>query len=146
MGDEEETHVQTFTAPKVEEDIRKGKATKCQIELWDKLLESRIRLQKSVNVCNCLPQGDKVSSFRQIGGSQVTELISSVKKNLVDLLGKLLQLQSETFQQYPETQNVLSGKHNKKKKEEDEEENEENAESEDTLKLPSKRKHTLTID
>ena len=80
---------------------------------------------------------------------------------MVDLLGKLLQLQSETFQQYPETQNVLSGKHNKKKKEdddeilsdtdeeneknkeEDEEENEENAESEDTLKLPSKRKHTL---
>ncbi|KZV85717.1 TRAUB-domain-containing protein [Exidia glandulosa HHB12029] len=42
-------------------DIAKGKAVSCQLQVWDALIDARIRLQKSVLATQKLPQSDGLS-------------------------------------------------------------------------------------
>ena len=57
--------VDHFTATVMDDNILKGQSTKAQLDILDKLLESRIRLQKSLHLCNQLPQHDMMSKFRE---------------------------------------------------------------------------------
>ena len=42
-------------------------------EYMDKLLESRIRLQKSMQICNTMPQNEQMKNFLREGGPQIQE-------------------------------------------------------------------------
>lgn len=54
--DQEENEIRGETKGSENMDINKGKAIKNQISLWDNLLECRIKLHKTINLSNQLPQ------------------------------------------------------------------------------------------
>jgi len=160
---EDDDEISHFTESKMEKEIQKGKATKAQIELLDKLLETRIRLQKSLILTNRFPQSDVLSDFKDKANTQVVKDLNGVKSSMKDFLKNLLELQEYLLINNEETKSLLSGnneiKKDKNKFDEDEEiasdtedenesesEKEEEKEIEDKLNLPSKRKHTLTVN
>ncbi|EIW79177.1 TRAUB-domain-containing protein [Coniophora puteana RWD-64-598 SS2] len=73
-----------------EDDRKKGRAVSRQIALWDTLLDSRIRLQKSVHAGNRLPALSQYSA--------VSEVQASLNKMLVEALQvseEIMELQEE---------------------------------------------------
>lgn len=50
------TDIVAFTRTNVDEEATKGEHTLNQLRLLDSIIESRIRLQQSLNLCNRLPQ------------------------------------------------------------------------------------------
>jgi len=160
-SDDEEEGMNAFSAVKVDEEVQKGKSTKAQLDLWDKLLESRIRLQKSVQTCNCLPQTEHLKKFKVAGGNSIVDLTSTTRASITDLTTKLLELQAALMKMNPQTKHILTGGQAKAEKPEDDDEEipsdtedeksesdreDEGKEQEDKLKLPSRKgKHTLTM-
>lgn len=157
-NDDDRSGVSTFAQSKEQADRRKGEATKSQLAILDKMLESRIRLQKSLQLTNRLPQNDTMKEFKSHG--QVKEVYETAKGSLLHVLRQLLSLQDMVLNTNIETgtlltsgikkkSDVLSDEEIKSDTEDEEEEKEEEEVEEKTskniLNLPSKRKHTLTI-
>ncbi|XP_041092601.1 protein AATF-like [Polyodon spathula] len=69
--EEEDGAVMTFSKEKVGEEVKKGKAVKNQIALWDQLLEGRIKLQKALLTANQLPQPETFPAFKVMGGAEM---------------------------------------------------------------------------
>ena len=44
-------------------------------DVWDGLLETRIKLHKVLSACNQLPQGDALGQFTKAGGRQTEESV-----------------------------------------------------------------------
>ncbi|KAH7881800.1 TRAUB-domain-containing protein [Phlebopus sp. FC_14] len=75
-----------------EEDRKKGKAVSKQIVLWDLLLDARIRVQKSVNTGNRLPQLSQYAGFHEVQAS-LTKMLAeaqALSDELFDLQENLL--------------------------------------------------------
>ena len=142
-----------------DDNVKKGEATKSQLDILDKLLESRIRVQKSLHVCNQLPQHDTMQGFRDEATPQVKEAYESAKSSMKELLNKLLALQDKICDSNTETSALLTtgnvtssdpGDEEIPSDTEDEDEDvdkkeEKTTEQKNELNLPSKRKHTLTV-
>jgi len=150
--------IDTFSASTTDDNVTKGKATKNQLDILDKLLESRIRLQKSLQLCNQLPQHDVMDIFKEQAGPQVKESYESAQNLIKDLLSKLLKLQEVLCESNMETSSILTtgivkngdlGDEEIPSDTEDEDEDDSktksNSENSPGLDLPSKRKHTLTV-
>ncbi|XP_002158078.3 protein AATF isoform X1 [Hydra vulgaris] len=146
--------IENFNTTKVEEDVRKGTATKLQMELLDKLLESRIRLQKSLHIVNRLPLSQNMKIFASQNNLHAKDHYHTAKNSLIELLDQLLKLQSMLFEKNTETSTLLTSETNIKQIDSDEEitSDSEHEESEkkdfdgkSPLNLPSKRKHTLSV-
>jgi len=105
--DEEEDTISHFKAS-VDNNIAKGKATKRQLDILDKLLESRIRLQKSLHVCNQLPQQTTMQEFRNTATPQVKESYEAAKTSMKELMNKLLSLQEKLCTTNVETSSILT--------------------------------------
>jgi len=146
-----------FTPSAKDDNLKKGLATKSQLDILDKLLESRIRLQKSLQVCNQLPQTDTMQEFRDEATPQVRESYESAKSSMKELLNKLIALQDNLCETNSETSAILTtgkmtstdpGDEEIPSDTEDEDEEVEKEKKDppaNELNLPSKRKHTLTL-
>ncbi|KAI8488834.1 hypothetical protein Bbelb_333520 [Branchiostoma belcheri] len=91
------------------QDLAKAAATKCQLGLWDSLLEGRIKLQKALPLTNQLPQPDARSDFTKTGGEPFTTAAEAGEASLRGLLETLLELQRELLIQNPETSALVGG-------------------------------------
>ncbi|XP_054707536.1 protein AATF-like isoform X2 [Uloborus diversus] len=90
----------------VENEIEKGKAIKSQQELWNKLCESRIKLQKLLILSNKLPQFDTWTNLKSKGGKDFMENQNKGYNSVKKLLNNLLTLQNELSENNPEINNL----------------------------------------
>lgn len=86
------------------EKVRQGKAVKVQLQLWEKLLEMRIKSQKLLTLANSLPFGTTFDSLNT--NSEFSEAISSTTDVILSLLDKNRDLQKNLVEQFPESQDI----------------------------------------
>lgn len=94
------------------EKVRQGKAVKVQLQLWEKLLEMRIKSQKLLTLANSLPFGETFD--RLTSNPEYSEAISSTTDTILSLLDKNRDLQKTLVEQYPESKDIP--KPNRKRK------------------------------
>lgn len=130
---------------------KKGNCVRNQLNIWENLLEMRIQLQKCLVQSNKMPQYDVYKTFESDQNFK-TE-VNKTKRNMKNVLSKLLDLQLLVLKKYPETKTIL--KDSKPKKEEsdeeipsdtDEELKEESSDEEEEEKLPKKRQKLSEIE
>ncbi|KAL7834451.1 hypothetical protein SRHO_G00286980 [Serrasalmus rhombeus] len=102
--------VMTFSKEKVDEEVKKGKAVKNQLALWDLLLEGRIKMQKALVIANQLPQADTFPEFKSKGGAEYAGALKDSHKALKALQRSLLELQDLLLYQNLDTRAVSQGK------------------------------------
>ncbi|GAB5586550.1 rRNA-processing protein bfr2 [Umbelopsis nana] len=95
LREEEKKMLSTMTKS-AQADIEKGQHVKEQLTLWDGFLDTRIRMQKAMNIANQLPQFDVWPNFLMIDAdviphveatkSKLRTLIDSVMDIRVDLI------------------------------------------------------------
>ncbi|XP_076686972.1 apoptosis antagonizing transcription factor [Andrena cerasifolii] len=112
---EQKSDFQTMSHTNVKADIDKGNCVRSQLNLWENLLEIRIKLQKCLFTSNQMPQFDDCKNFKE-NSEYATKTDESTSK-LKLLLNNMLQLQHSLLKQYPETKN-LSVRSKKRKAEE----------------------------
>ncbi|XP_078582861.1 protein AATF-like [Branchiostoma floridae x Branchiostoma japonicum] len=148
--EEEGTEAWSFSTPQDRtQELAKAAATKCQLGLWDSLLESRIKLQKALPLTNQLPQPDKRSSFIKTGGDPFTAAAEAGAASLRGLLDTLLELQHQLLEQNPETSALTGGGLNGGADSSDEEIPSEESDSESQVqekKQSKKRRHEEVSD
>ncbi|XP_014205197.1 protein AATF [Copidosoma floridanum] len=96
----------TVTGTNFRAEIEKGNAVKKQLQLWENLLEVRIKFQKCLVDSNKFPQHDVYSEYSK--NNQFTKDNKILSSKLSNLLSNLLDLQSKLLNQYPETKSILS--------------------------------------
>ncbi|KAI8343135.1 apoptosis antagonizing transcription factor-domain-containing protein [Chlamydoabsidia padenii] len=74
-------------------DIEKGQHVRQQLTLWDNTLETRIRIQKAVELSNQLPQGDRLTNILDKDDS-VKEEADKVKGELRQVIDDLMELRT----------------------------------------------------
>ncbi|NXL47467.1 AATF protein, partial [Podilymbus podiceps] len=74
---EDDGGVMTFSKGQEDEEVEKGKAVRNQLELWDQLLEGRIKMQKALITVNRLPQPDTYPIFRKEGGQEFDNAVEN---------------------------------------------------------------------
>lgn len=96
----------------METELEKSNCVRNQLQLWENLLEIRIKLQKCLITSNQMPQYDIYNNFKT--NTEYMKTTDEVKNKLKTLLNNMLQLQSFLLKQYPETKHL--SKYNKKRK------------------------------
>eukprot|EP01134_Creolimax_fragrantissima_P002497 CFRG2497T1 len=76
----------------------KGTHTRNLLSLCESVVESRIRLQQALNLCNSLPQPDTMPLMLERGGTELSDLMSSATKSTGLFVDSLLELQSLLLQ------------------------------------------------
>ncbi|KAG9333637.1 hypothetical protein JZ751_010788 [Albula glossodonta] len=134
--------VMTFSKEKVSDEVEKGKAVKNQLDLWDQLLEGRIKLQKALLTANQLPQPLSFPEFKRRGGPEFAGALKNSHKALKALQRSLLELQDLLLHQTPDTKALTMGQTGGPQSEDDEEvkSEKEGEEMEQEAKRPPKRK------
>lgn len=100
--------VNKFSNIDVTSEIEKGAAVKAQQELFNRLCECRIKLQKLLIISNKLPQSNCWKALKKTGGKEVTNLINKGSNSVKMLLSNCLDLQEELLKQNSETCNLES--------------------------------------
>ncbi|XP_063702675.1 protein Aatf [Culicoides brevitarsis] len=116
-SEEEELKVDTSQILRPEaqgEKIRQGKAVKVQLQLWEKMLEMRIKSQKLLSLANSLPFGDVFDKLSS--NEEFSEAISSTTDRLLTLLDKNRELQRTLVKQFPESKEISTEKASRKRK------------------------------
>ena len=131
---ERKSDFQTMSHTNVKADIDKGNCVRNQLNLWENLLEIRIKLQKCLFTSNQMPQFDVWKDFKE-NSEYATKTDESTSK-LKLLLNNMLELQHSLLKQYPETKN-LSVQSKKRKAEESIDEEMMNTDEEMDEEIPS---------
>ncbi|OWA50078.1 putative Protein AATF [Hypsibius exemplaris] len=85
-------HFSTSAAAR-NKDSENGEAVRKQLEIWDGLLEMRIKLQKPMTVCNLLPEASLFGNFIDAVPEETGETVEKAREDLRTLLGDLAGLQ-----------------------------------------------------
>ncbi|XP_072246340.1 protein AATF [Leuresthes tenuis] len=101
-----DTVVCTFSKDKLEREVGKGKAVKDQLDLWDQLLEGRIKIQKALVMANQLPQPGTLPEFKRRGGAELAGVLKNTHKALKALQRSLLELHDQLLLQNADTRAV----------------------------------------
>ncbi|XP_055349402.1 protein AATF-like [Paramacrobiotus metropolitanus] len=98
-GDAHES-VKHFAHPLSESrgEAAKGKAVQSQLNLWDGLLETRIKLQKPLAVCNTLPQAGRFKTFVDAADDTTKKHIKTAQAELGQLLRGLVEVQQNLLE------------------------------------------------
>ncbi|XP_042863413.1 protein AATF-like [Penaeus japonicus] len=99
-----------FSSADQSEEVRKGRAVKSQLEIYDSLFEGRISMQKMVSQTNQLPQWDTFKLFARENDPNFTKNLSMAKSATKVLLSTLLDIQELILKKNPETQHIITGK------------------------------------
>nr|XP_027222909.1 LOW QUALITY PROTEIN: protein AATF-like [Penaeus vannamei] len=102
-----------FSSEDQSEEVRKGRAVKSQLEIYDSLFESRISMQKMVSQTNQLPQCNTFKLFVRENDPNYTKNLSTAKSATKVLLNALLDIQELILKKNPETQHIITGKQKK---------------------------------
>nr|XP_002128895.1 protein AATF [Ciona intestinalis] len=103
MGEDDTELFEMFKTKSSEhKQINKGQDTINQLNLWEILLESRIKMQKLVSLSNQLPRPNIHDVWLDKEGETLKSYISSSTKSLNKLGDKLSELQSALIAQDPE--------------------------------------------
>ncbi|XP_047502828.1 protein AATF-like [Penaeus chinensis] len=102
-----------FSSEDQSEEVRKGRAVKSQLEIYDSLFESRITMQKMVSQTNQLPQCNTFKLFVRENDPNYTKNLSTAKSATKVLLNTLLDIQELILKKNPETQHIITGKQKK---------------------------------
>ncbi len=78
----------------VEDEVEKGRAIKSQLQVWEKLLEARIQLQKVVTRANRLPQPGTFAAFAKAGDEEHGRSCKKAQAALVNLLDDILEVKA----------------------------------------------------
>ncbi len=97
-GDSEEEEEEPEVIQEEEDEVAKGKAIKSELQIWEKLMEARIQLQKVATRCNQLPQHDSYGAFSEAGDEDQNKASKKAQAALVRLLDDLLELRSQMVQ------------------------------------------------
>ncbi|CAG8439675.1 6486_t:CDS:2 [Diversispora eburnea] len=76
----------------VKEDVNKGHHVKTQTGLWDKFLDTRIRLQKAVSIANRIPQPSVYTKYLE---PDLKMDIQETKNELKELMDSLIELRKD---------------------------------------------------
>lgn len=109
MEGDDDGAVRTFSRDKVDEEVEKGKAVKNQLDLWDQLLEGRIKIQKALVTSNQLPQPQTFPEFKRRGEGQFTAALKNTHKALKALQRSLLDLHDHLLHQNADTRSIATG-------------------------------------
>ncbi|KAK6190449.1 hypothetical protein SNE40_002313 [Patella caerulea] len=141
--DGKESDIKQFSTPAAaSEEVEKGKHAKNQLGIWDGLLETRIKLQKTVSSINQLPQPSIWSLFNKLGGENFDNLATEAQCELRTLLEKLVQLQTLLLLQNPATKQIVSDKNKQQHRREEDDDDEE----EDDIKMNIEDDEEITSD
>ncbi|KAK9768244.1 rRNA-processing protein bfr2 [Basidiobolus ranarum] len=100
-------------------DVEKGQHVKNQLSIWEGLLDLRIRIQKSVNCANKLPQHDIYPEFCTPESNLAVE---EAKTEVRDLIDSLLDIRTSLYERNPLIDFKKSQFQNRKRALEDEDE------------------------
>jgi len=103
---DEENSFQHISSSRKESEVEKAIAIRNQLNLWDSLLQCRIKLQKTLTAANKLPPYNILEHFFTQGGSKFKAEIQRTKHVVAALLGNLLAFQTKLLKSYPETRNL----------------------------------------
>jgi len=103
---DEENNFQHISSRSKESEVEKAISIRNQLNLWDSLLQCRIKLQKTLTAANKLPQYNILEHFITQGGSKFKAEIHRTKHVVATLLGNLLAFQTKLLKSYPETRNL----------------------------------------
>ncbi len=96
--DEEEEEEEEEGKPEVMADagdeVEKGAAIKKQLQVWEKLLETRIQLHKVLMRANRLPRPDSWSAFAEAGDQEHSKSTKRAQTAIVGMLDDLLELKT----------------------------------------------------
>ncbi|KAK2184514.1 hypothetical protein NP493_262g02006 [Ridgeia piscesae] len=148
-GEEEEEEegpgpIQSLSRVSTAEEVEKGNAVRNQLGLWDSLLEGRIKLHKTLQLVNQLPQPGQWQHLVDAGGADYQQTMLEGQTNLKKLLDVLVRLQTSLFHQNPETKRLEEGQSSVKishKPEEEEITSESDADSEENGEGQKKQQH-----
>ncbi|XP_055584742.1 protein Aatf [Uranotaenia lowii] len=88
-----------------QESIQKGICVQNQLQMWERLLEMRIKMQSSIVTANSLPTGEKFTAF--LRDDKFKETSDGILKSVDSTLSNLLELQGLLASRFPETKNLL---------------------------------------
>jgi protein AATF/BFR2 len=96
---------QQIPSKHMETEVDKAIAVRNQLNLWDSLLECRIKMQKTLTAANKLPQYNIFQHFIAQGGPKFKAEIQRTKLTVASLLENLIAFQKRLLRSYPETRN-----------------------------------------
>eukprot|EP00124_Ichthyophonus_hoferi_P003999 Ihof_evm5s393 gene=Ihof_evmTU5s393 len=111
---EENEGIQAFSKVDVREEVQKGEHVKAQLKLWDNLMESRIRLQKAVNISNKFAQPVAFPAFKEHGEDDLKAAMALAESNTKGLLSDLLQIQQAITVNGPDEEQSVASKKRKR--------------------------------
>lgn len=103
---DEDNIFQHISSRSKDSEVEKAIAIRNQLNLWDSLLQCRIKLQKTLTAANKLPQYNILEHFITQGGSKFKAEIQRTKHIVSTLLGNFLAFQTKLLKSYPETRNL----------------------------------------
>lgn len=92
--------------PAQENNVQKGQAVRTQLDLWERILETRIKVQPVLNKANGFPSADLFSQMEETS-EEFTVLARDTQKNVATLLDNLIELQNTMMSQFSETKALL---------------------------------------
>ncbi|CAO3573900.1 unnamed protein product [Mortierella alpina] len=96
---QEEKELLKSMTKSVSDDVEKGIHVKAQMSLWETLLDTRIRLQKSVSLINTFPQPDMYDEFLT---DDSAESLEESKHNLRSFIDTLITVRTSLLRNIPE--------------------------------------------
>lgn len=100
--------------PMQENSVQKGHAVRTQLDLWERILETRIKIQPVLNKANGFPDAELFFQFESASG-EFKELAGKTQRNVATLLDNLINLQNSMMAQFSETRELLkAGLHKRK--------------------------------
>ncbi|KAG0372282.1 hypothetical protein BGX24_000473 [Mortierella sp. AD032] len=104
---QEETELLKSMTKSVTDDVEKGIHVKAQMTLWETLLDTRIRLQKSVSLINTFPQP---STYDEFLTNDSAEPMEEAKHNLRSFIDTLITVRTDLLRNIPDVKVPKSNK------------------------------------
>lgn len=92
--------------PVPENNVRKGQAVRTQLDLWERILETRIKIQPVLNKANGFPGAGAFAQLQE-SSEDFTVLARDTQRNVASLLDNLIDLQNTMMAQFGETRAIL---------------------------------------
>ncbi|GIY64715.1 protein AATF [Caerostris extrusa] len=126
-----------FSNVDVSSEIEKGQAIKNQKEIWNRLLESRIRMQKLLITANKLPQYSSWEEVKEKGGLELKENLNKSYQSMKQLMKSFMELQNVLIERNKE---ILNANNHASKKDEDHSDEEIPSETDEEIEESNKSK------
>ncbi|XP_055930526.1 protein AATF-like isoform X1 [Argiope bruennichi] len=121
-----------FSNIDVTTEIERAQAIKNQKEIWNRLLESRIKLQKLLQIINKLPQYSAYKKLKEKGGKELIESSKKAHQSIKHMMKSWLNLQTELINKNRE---ITSSNNSMSSNKEDDSDEEIPSDTEDEMEI-----------